>query len=277
MMSIPNPTKTRVWDLLTPASGPFFNDEFDQIYENTNYLEQSRVSLAATPRGVSNLGGSRPSVTTVTYTADVIVMPNGVTITTYNKTADITLTGEGGLDSSDSETSATWYYVYAISSDDGVTNLDIMLSTSLTAPTLPAGYTQFKRLGAVFNDGSSDLKNFHQENEFYYYSSPTVVLNSNTATSPTPLNLIGSIPEKANKIKLKIESVQASANLATFDIKGYINGIYVSVISATIGGVNGGKNSIFESLITNNRTLQHSTTNATIGMTITLYGFEVDL
>ena len=37
-MSIPNPIKTRTWDLITPASGDFLDDEFDQIYENDNAL-----------------------------------------------------------------------------------------------------------------------------------------------------------------------------------------------------------------------------------------------
>lgn len=34
-----NVQKTREWTLNTPNSGEFFNDEFNRIYENTNYLK----------------------------------------------------------------------------------------------------------------------------------------------------------------------------------------------------------------------------------------------
>ena len=190
-MSIPNPTKTRTYDLTTPANGTYFDDEFNQIYENTNYLEQSRASLSDAPSGFLNLAGSRPSVTTVTYTADALIMPNGVKLASYNETADITVSGAGGLDTP-SEAISTWYYIFAICDDDGAT-VSILLSTSATAPTLPGSYTQFKMIGWVFNDGAGDFANFNQKGSNMLKDVVQLFVNS-AATTLTAVSLGFFIP-----------------------------------------------------------------------------------
>lgn len=68
-------------------------------------------------------------------------------------------TNQGGLDTS-SEATSTWYYVWAIlRSDTGV--VDILLSASPTAPTMPANYDYKRLVGMVFNDASSNITAFH--------------------------------------------------------------------------------------------------------------------
>ncbi len=67
-------------------------------------------------------------------------------------------TNQGGLDTS-SEATSTWYYVWLIlRSDTGV--VDALFSTSSTAPTMPANYDYKRLIGAVFNDGSSNITAF---------------------------------------------------------------------------------------------------------------------
>jgi len=39
MATIPNPAKSRTWDLGTSANGTFFDTEFNQLYENDNDLD----------------------------------------------------------------------------------------------------------------------------------------------------------------------------------------------------------------------------------------------
>lgn len=78
-------------------------------------------------------------------------------------TADITVAGAGGLDTG-VEASDTWYAVYVISDTSGVNPVDALLSLSFVAPTLPAGYDIFFRLGAVRNDSASDFLEFLQTN-----------------------------------------------------------------------------------------------------------------
>jgi len=75
-------------------------------------------------------------------------------------TVDITTSGANGLDTG-SEAANTWYYIYLIW--DG-SNAAGLLSTSYTSPTLPAGYTAKRLLGAVRNNGGSNFVWFRQIN-----------------------------------------------------------------------------------------------------------------
>lgn len=78
-------------------------------------------------------------------------------------TADITVSGAGGLDTG-VEASDTWYAVFVIADTSGVNAVDALLSLNPVAPTLPAGYDIFFRLGWVRNDSSSDFLEFLQTN-----------------------------------------------------------------------------------------------------------------
>lgn len=71
-------------------------------------------------------------------------------------------TNQGGLDTG-SEASGTWYYVWLIKrSDTGV--VDVLLSASASAPTMPANYDYKRLIGAIRNDGSSNILAFKQRN-----------------------------------------------------------------------------------------------------------------
>jgi len=49
MATIPNPAKSRTWDLGTSANGTFFDTEFNQLYANDNNLDTRVQSLEANP------------------------------------------------------------------------------------------------------------------------------------------------------------------------------------------------------------------------------------
>lgn len=99
------------------------------------------------------------SASTVTTTADAISLedPNGYSFRALavNVTADITVSGANGLDTG-AEAASTWYNKWVIYNPTTQT-LAALLSLSATAPTMPAGYTFKARVGAVRNDGSSNL------------------------------------------------------------------------------------------------------------------------
>jgi hypothetical protein len=67
--------------------------------------------------------------------------------------ADLATSGANGLDTG-TETVSTWYNVFVIWNGTSAAGL---LSTSATAPTLPANYVNFVRVGAVRNDSSGNL------------------------------------------------------------------------------------------------------------------------
>ena len=92
-MAIPFPTKTRTWDLSTPANGIFFNDEFDQLYANDNDL-QSQIdalggvvaqrqitvdSSSAIGSTLGNLDDTIPQTSEADEYMNVVITPTDIT------------------------------------------------------------------------------------------------------------------------------------------------------------------------------------------------------
>lgn len=85
-------------------------------------------------------------------------------------TIDLTVSGEGGLDTG-SEAVSTWYYCYLVpkASDD----TQLVALCSVTPPTTgPTGYSKWKYIGAVRNDASGNLLVWYQEGAKFRYQTP---------------------------------------------------------------------------------------------------------
>lgn len=80
-----------------------------------------------------------------------------------NTNAVLSASGVNGLDTG-SEAASTWYYVWVIGDSTGANPTATLLSLSSTVGglTFPAGYDRARRVGAVRNDGSSNLLQFNQ-------------------------------------------------------------------------------------------------------------------
>ena len=76
-------------------------------------------------------------------------------------TADNTVSGAGGLDTG-TVAADTKYALFVIDDTAGVNAADALLSLSGTAPTMPAGYDVFRRVGWVRTDATSDFETFGQ-------------------------------------------------------------------------------------------------------------------
>jgi hypothetical protein len=105
-------------------------------------------------------------------------------------------TGSGGLDGSESVAGTpdadTWYHVHLIKRDDtGV--VDVLFSESPTAPTLPANYDYFRRIGAVLTDGSANILGFTQVGDLFYWNSARLD-HSGSAVSGANVLLTLSVP-----------------------------------------------------------------------------------
>jgi hypothetical protein len=124
-------------------------------------------TVAAQPPNVAAAIGLPPpyrlvvnvtSDTNVDVDASQVVVSNGTQFLALNAvdlTINIATSGANGLDTG-SEASSTWYYPYVIYNPATATTAGL-LSLSATSPTLPNGYTYFRRVGAVRNNGSSNL------------------------------------------------------------------------------------------------------------------------
>lgn len=86
--------------------------------------------------------------TTVTVTADYVTMTDGTNYATLPVSGTCDLGSNGAVNRLDAGSIATskWYNMFAIYNG---TTVGTLASLSATAPTLPAGYTYFARIGAV--------------------------------------------------------------------------------------------------------------------------------
>lgn len=80
-------------------------------------------------------------------------------------------TGNGSLDAG-TVANSTWYHVHLIRRPDtGV--VDVLTSTSATAPTMPANYTQRRRIGSLYVQSDGNLRLFVQVGDIFWWSGAT--------------------------------------------------------------------------------------------------------
>ena len=121
----------------------------------------------------------------------------GKVLSNINLTADISNpVGVNGLDVG-TEAVSTWYHIWVINNGSTTSSL---LSTSHTAPTMPAGYTYMKYVGAVYNEAGGSFRNFHQVGNDVAINK-FIVSNYTFTTSWTPLSYSLCVPNTAFKIK----------------------------------------------------------------------------
>jgi len=96
--------------------------------------------------------------------------------------------GNGSLDTG-AIANSTWYYVYAIKRPDtGV--VDILISLSATAPTLPANYTLFRRIGAMLTTGSAQWTKFLQYGDEFQWDAWQNNVNGGAWATSTSLQTV---------------------------------------------------------------------------------------
>mgnify|MGYP006277948125 CR=1 FL=1 len=149
------------------------------------------------------------SATQVTVTASELMMKSttgAYLATSVSVTGTITASGANGLDTG-SEASNTWYYVWVIYNDSTIA---LLLSTSSTAPTMPSGYTYKVRVGAIRNDGSSNLyRTIQYGNDAQYVNgtNPASIIaidsgiTADTSSPQAVLGIINFVPSTASRIR----------------------------------------------------------------------------
>jgi hypothetical protein len=92
-------------------------------------------------------------------------------------------TAAGSLDTG-TIANTTWYHVWLIQrSDTGV--VDVLISTSATAPTMPASYDRKRRIGSMLTDGSAQWVSFTQNGDLFTWYTPLGDISVNQTTSQT--------------------------------------------------------------------------------------------
>lgn len=105
-------------------------------------------------------------------------------------------TNQGGLDTG-SKANSTWYHVWVIGRVDTHV-VDVLFSTSATAPTMPTNYTKKRRIGAVKTNSSGNLLAFVQYDDTFLWASPPALdIDGTLAATRANYNLV-SVPGGVN-------------------------------------------------------------------------------
>lgn len=177
------------------------NGTYEAIYDGTQFqlvtaTRPARSYLSGL--GTSTAGSSATFSVAVGEAADSTNTVLLQLATAISKTTSAWALGTavGGLDTG-AIANSTWYHAYLIRRPDtGV--VDLVFSTSATAPTLPASYTQYRRIGALRTNGSAQWTSFVQDGDFFQWLAPTLDVNSTSAgtaavtrtlTSPLGVNV----------------------------------------------------------------------------------------
>jgi hypothetical protein len=142
---------------------------------------------------------------------------NSVALNTVSLNIDLTASGANGLDTG-IEAAATWYYVWVIHKPSTATVAGL-LSTSGTAPTMPADYTQKALVGITYNDGTGSLWPFKQKGKKVIYNTAIKVSDGGGGTTTEELNLAASIPP------LYVQSVYGKVMSNTSAMTWFCSGI----------------------------------------------------
>jgi hypothetical protein len=99
---------------------------------------------------------------------------------------------QGGLDTG-SVAATTLYAVWLIKrSDTGV--VDVLFSTSFTAPTMPTDYDRKRLIGAIKTDATPDILPYTQVGDYFRYTTPIQDVNDTTITDDTYEEAAVSVP-----------------------------------------------------------------------------------
>lgn len=191
------------WILFRRDSTQFIEITRGYGVDNASFQAYHEIPLSLSGSKLTeqeNLAITRPSVATVTITADRVVLRNASgyakLFSSVNVTPDITVSGAGGLDTG-TEANSTWYHIWLIGQSDGT--LSAVFSTSTTTPTLPSGYTFYGYVGALYNNSIGNFREINQLGNVVTEEINTVV-SAGSQTSYVNISLATAVPPTATAI-----------------------------------------------------------------------------
>lgn len=138
------------------------------------------------------------------------------------------VSGANGLDTG-SVAASTWYAVHVIGDSTSYESVAGLLSTSSTAPVLPAGYDMFRHIGWICTDATSDFLLFKQYGEgkdrWHYPDATIQVLNAGSSATFADVDCNATtppaMPNLANQILLDaLYTPNGATDVADFRVNG---------------------------------------------------------
>lgn len=144
----------------------------------------------------------------------------------------------GGLDIG-SAANSTWYYVYAIyNPTSGLT--DYLISASPTSPTMPFGYTKYKRMRGFFKtNGSAAIITYNMSQTGIWVCATTTVAEQTLVSATSQTGSIGTVanafPAVANIAAVEFEMATTGTGGSSFTVWGNLQSTPTTGIPGTSG------------------------------------------
>lgn len=115
----------------------------------------------------------------------------------------------------------TWYHFFLIKKDSNG-DIDAGFDTSITAANIPSGYTEYRHIGSVLTDGSSNILGFTQIGETFLWDDPILDVSETNVDHSSGSTKTLSVPtgyKVEALINVRVEdSVTLTAYLSSPDV-----------------------------------------------------------
>jgi len=172
------------------------------------------AGLPGTPAGTSSSTIKYDLIITTngTNTNDIVVKAKALGImgnyhTTVSTVCSLNKAGAGGLDTG-SEAKSTWYALFAIS--NGSTMSVVASSAPNIPPTLPSGYSEWRRIGFIYNDSSSNIVPTFKRGHVTSFWTPQVILDEDSVTDTEILSYETFVPPSVIRIMINVDMTPAA-------------------------------------------------------------------
>lgn len=208
-----------------------------------------------------------------TITADVIVVESSDYKTSVIRGLNVSFNGAtvgaGGLDTGVIAENA-WYYIHVVYNPTSKTYAGL-LSLSATAPSLPAGYTQWARVGAAYSLASS-FRSSSKNGRYVLWGvgstmTPVVLVSNSYSTTLVSFSTLPAQPPVSKKLSTRLILPSGSSGWAELDLDPgrQMPVIYINQVEQAFCAV-------IPILVTN--TLYYITSGDSAKIYISAYGYE---
>ncbi|MGD0278335.1 MAG: hypothetical protein ABSC11_03410 [Smithella sp.] len=206
-----------------PAGGMIIVVFDGTYYQLQNMISQTTSILRGYIDGLtmSTTGSSATMAIAAGQAADSNNVNMMTLLNIVNKTTSAWAVGNnnGGLDTG-TIAANTWYHFFLIMRPDtGV--VDILFSTSASAPVMPANYTLFRRIGSGKTNSSNYWTGFMQTGDYFRWRASVLDINNSSPGTSANTGVLASIPHGVK--------VKALINAATYT---GIGSFYISDLDA---------------------------------------------
>jgi hypothetical protein len=220
-----------------------FQYSVDNVSSATvNQAGQSWANLSVTLTANSN---------SIPVTANKVILENASNssflVSNFAATILANTTGLNGVDSG-SLAANSWYHIWAVCSSNGA-NGGLLSANNISPTVLPANYTYYSYLGALWSNATANLSSMSQVNNRVCCTSQ-IILSTGSNTGLTAFTFANIVPTTAKKVYGTVTSA-ANVNLSIYTTTANLGYQFFQILAAGVTTMN------FESPIITAQTLYY--------------------